>query len=64
MDFAVPDDHRIKLKESEKEYKYVFFVRKLKKTMEHEKWKKLWNMKVMIISIVIGAFGTVTKGLI
>ena len=26
-------------------------------------WKKLWNMKVTIIPIVIGAFGTVTKGL-
>ena len=26
--------------------------------------KKLWNMKVTIISIVIGAFGTVTKGLL
>ena len=26
--------------------------------------KKLWNMKVTIISIEIGAFGTVTKGLL
>ena len=26
--------------------------------------KKLWNMKVTIIPIVIGAFGTVTKGLV
>ena len=26
--------------------------------------KKLWNMKVKIIPIVIGAFGTVTKGLL
>ena len=26
--------------------------------------KKLWNMKVTIISIVVGAFGTVTKGLL
>ena len=25
--------------------------------------KKLWNMQVTIIPIVIGAFGTVTKGL-
>ena len=29
-----------------------------------ENWKKLWNMKVTIIPIVIGAFGTVTKGLL
>ena len=26
--------------------------------------KKLWNMKVTIIPVVIGAFGTVTKGLL
>ena len=26
--------------------------------------KKLWNMKVTIIPIAIGAFGTVTKGLL
>ena len=26
--------------------------------------KKQWNMKVTIIPIVIGAFGTVTKGLL
>ena len=26
--------------------------------------KKLWNMKVTIVLIVIGAFGTVTKGLL
>ena len=26
--------------------------------------KKLWNMKVTIIPIVIGAFGTLTKGLL
>ena len=27
-------------------------------------WKKLLNMKVTIISIVIGTFGSVTKGLL
>ena len=26
--------------------------------------KKLWNMKVTIVQIVIGAFGTITKGLL
>ncbi len=26
--------------------------------------KNLWNMEVIIIPIVIGAFGTVTKGLL
>ena len=52
---AVPADHRIKLKESEKKDKYLDLVKEL---------KKLWNTKVTIIPIVIGAFGTVTKGLL
>ena len=26
--------------------------------------KKLWNMKVTIVPIVIGTFGTITKGLL
>ena len=54
VNFAVPADHRIKLKECEKRDKYLDLAREL---------KKLWNMKVTIIPIVIGAFGTVTKGL-
>ena len=53
--FAVPADHRIKLKESEKKDKYGELAREL---------KKLWNMKVVIVPIVIRAFGTVTKGLL
>ena len=37
VDFGVPTDHRIKLKESEKKDKYLTLVRELKKqTMEHE----------------------------
>ena len=51
VDFAVSADHRIKLKECEKRDKYLDLAREL---------KKLWNMKVTIILIVIGAFGTVT----
>ena len=51
VDFAVLADHRIKLKECEKKSKYLDLAREL---------KKLWNMKVTIIPIVIGAFGTVT----
>ena len=53
--FADPDDHRIKLKECENKDKYLNLAREL---------KKLWNMQVTIIPIVIGAFGTVTKGLL
>ena len=55
VDFTVPADYRIKLKECEKRDKYLDLAREL---------KKLWNMKVTIIPIVIGAFGTVTKGLL
>ena len=55
MDFAVPAEHRIKLKECEKKDKYLDLARDL---------KKLWKMKVTIIPIVIGAFGTVTKELL
>ncbi len=43
------------MKESQKKNKYLDLVREL---------KKLWNMKVTIIPIVVGALGTVTKGLI
>ena len=55
VDFAIPADYRIKLKECEKKDKYLDLTREL---------KKLWNMQVTIISIVIGAFGTVTEGLL
>ena len=56
VDFAVPADHRIKLKASEKKNTCLDLSWELK--------KKLWKMKVTIIRIVIGAFGTVTKGLL
>ena len=55
VDFAVPADHRVKLKESEKRDKYQDFASEL---------KKLWNMRVTVIPIIIGAIGTVTKGLV
>ena len=54
VDFAVPADHRINLKESEKKDKYLDLARKM---------KKLWNMKVTVPT-VIGALGKITKGLL
>ena len=36
MDFAVPADHKVKLKESENRDKYLELARDLKKTLEHE----------------------------
>ena len=54
-DFVVPADHRVKLRESEMKDKYLDIVREL---------KKLWNMKVTVIPIIIGALGKVMKGLV
>ena len=54
QDFAIPGDHRVKLKESKKRDMYLDLARELK--------KKQWNMKMRVIPIVIGALGTVTKG--
>ena len=54
-------DHQLSLMwkrviiKKEKKDKYLDLAREL---------KKLWNMQVTIIPIVIGAFGTVTKGLL
>ena len=36
VDFAIPADHKVKLKESEKIDKYLDLARELKKTMEDE----------------------------
>ena len=44
VDYVVPANHRIKLKESEKRDKYLDLARELK--------KNLWNMKVMGIFLV------------
>ena len=55
VDFALPADHRINLKEWEMKDTYLDLARKLKKP---------WNMKVTIVSIVIGAFGTISKGIL
>ena len=54
VDFAVPANHKVK-SESEKRYKYLDLVKEL---------KKLWNMKMTVLPIVIGALGTVIKGLV
>ena len=55
VDFAVPADHRINLKESEKKDKYLDLARELKNTVD---------MKIRIVPIVIGALGPITKGLL
>ena len=52
VDFALLIDLIIKLKESGKSDKYYYLAREL---------KKLWNIKVKVILIVIGLLGTVSK---
>ena len=54
VDFTVPADHRVKMEENEKMDKYLDLAREL---------KKIWNIKVKVIPIVVGALGTVPKGL-
>ena len=55
VDFAVPTDRRINLMEFAKKDKYLDLARE---------FKKLWNMKVTIVPIVIDALGTITKELL
>ena len=56
VNFAVPTDHREKLKKAKK--------RISTKILQRDWKKKLWNMKVTIIPSVIGVLDTVTKGLV
>ena len=42
MDFAVPANHRVKLKESENKDKYLDLARELKKTVKHESNDYSW----------------------
>ena len=52
---AVPADNGVILKEGIKKDKFLDLARKL---------KKLWNIKVTVVPIVIGALGTATKWLV
>ena len=52
MDFAVLVEYRVKIKENKNINKYLDLTREL---------KKLWNMKVRVITIVFSALGIVPK---
>ena len=54
IDFAIPYDSRVDSKEMEKIEKYQDLVREL---------KRLWDMKVVVIPIALGALGTTPKTL-
>ena len=55
MEFGIPGDHRVKLKESEKRDRFIDLDRELIKTTEHDE---------TVILIVIVYLGTVTIGFI
>ena len=50
VDFSIPVDHQVKIKESEE--KYLDFAWEL---------RNLWNMEVTVIPIVVGVLGIVSK---
>ena len=52
MDFAVSADHIVKIEESQKIDKYLSLARKL---------KKLRNMKITVIKILVDALRMVTR---
>ena len=54
IDFAVPGDSRIEDKEKEKIEKYQDLRREL---------KKIWNVRVKIIPLVVGSLGAIPKQL-
>ena len=55
IDMTVPSDRNIALKETEKKSKY--------KDLELE-IQRMWHMKTIVIPVVVGALGTVKKGMI
>ena len=55
IDMTVPSDRNIVLKEIEKKSKY--------KDLELE-IQRMWQMKTMVIPVVVGALGTVKKGMV
>ena len=54
MDFAISEEYRVKMKENKKIDKYLDLAREL---------KRLWNMKVMMVPIIVEALATIPKGL-
>ena len=55
MEFVVPSDHRVELKECGKRDKYLELAWEL---------TKQWNMKMTEVPVVIGALGKITNGLL
>ena len=54
VDFAILVDHSVKMKESKKIKKYLDLAREL---------DKMWNMRVVVIPIIVNVLRMVSKGL-
>ena len=54
IDIAVPGESRVEAKEIEKVQKYQDLAREL---------RKLWQVKVKVAPVVVGALGTIPKAL-
>ncbi len=54
MNLTVPANHRVKMKKKEKIDKYLDLAREL---------KKLWNMRVTVIPIIVSALEALLSGL-
>ena len=64
MDFAVPLDHRVKLRESEKNDRYLDLARELKKTMKCESNRDTncnWRARYSLQRIGTGTGGLENK---
>ena len=57
IDMTIPSDRNIALKETEKKSKY--------KDLEFElEIQRMWRMKTEVVPVVVGALGTIKKGMI
>ena len=55
IDMTVPSDRNIALKEIEKKSKYKYLELEI---------QRMWQMKSIVIPVVVGALGTVKKGMV
>ena len=55
IDMTVPSDRNIALKEIEKKSKYKYLELEI---------PRMWQMKSIVIPVVVGALGTVKKGMV
>jgi hypothetical protein len=54
IDVSIPEDRNVVLKEAEKKLKYKSLCIEI---------QRMWNLKCMIIPVIIGATGVVTRSL-